>query len=74
MTHLAQWGNSVGLRLPREILQHLNMTKGTEVTIYENHGKIIIEKKAKYKLDDLLKTTCPYGELDHGSPTGHEEW
>lgn len=74
MTHLAQWGNSLGVRLPRDILKHLKMDKGTEIQIYEDQGKIIIEKKEKYKLEDLLKTTCPYGEIASGHAVGNEEW
>ena len=74
MTNLAQWGNSVGVRLPKDILKHLKMDKGTEIQIYEDHGKIIIEKKEKYRLDDLIKAKCPYGEVDSGTALGNEEW
>jgi hypothetical protein len=50
------------------------MDKGTEIQIYEDQGKIIIEKKEKYKLEDLLKTNCPYGEIASGHAVGNEEW
>jgi antitoxin MazE len=74
MTHLAQWGNSVAVRLPQDILKDLNMLKGTEVKIYEDHGRIIIEKQKEYTLKDLLKTECPYGEIETGHAVGSEEW
>ena len=47
-----------------------------EVSLYEEDGKIIIEKKRQYSLDELLsiKKSCPYKEVDTGSKIGNEEW
>lgn len=74
MTHLSQWGNSLGVRLPKDLLKTLDMKNGTEVTIYEEKGRIIIAPKSKYTLDSLLETSCPYGEIETGSAQGNEEW
>lgn len=75
-THVSQWGNSLGIRLPKLLWEKLNLKKGTEVFLYEKDGKIIIEKKASYSLDDLLKIkkVCPYSEIDTGLNIGNEEW
>lgn len=75
-THISQWGNSLGIRLPKFLGEKLNLKKGMEVSLYEEDGKIIIEKKRHYSLDALLsiKKTCPYKEIDTGSRTGNEEW
>lgn len=74
MTQLAKWGNSVGIRLPQDVLKHLDMKKGTEVKIYESRGRIIIEKSKTYTLDNLLQTKCSYGEISTGEAIGQEEW
>lgn len=75
-THISQWGNSLGIRLPKVLGEKLNLRKGTEVSLYEEEGRIIIEKHRQYSLDELLNTEhkCPYGEIDTGSNVGKEEW
>lgn len=75
-THIAQWGNSLGIRLPKLLGEKLKLKKGTEVSLYEKDGKIIIEKRRQYSLKDLLKESksCPYGEIDSGDSMGNEAW
>jgi antitoxin MazE len=75
-THISQWGNSLGIRLPKFLGEKLNLKKGMKVSLYEEDGKIIIEKTQQYSLDELLsiKKSCPYKEIDTGSNVGNEQW
>jgi antitoxin MazE len=71
-----QWGHSLGVRLPKILTERLNLKKGTSVNIYEQNGKIIIEKGKDLSLKELLahSAQCPYGEIETGDNVGHEEW
>lgn len=75
-THISQWGNSLGIRLPKILGDKLNLKNGTEVTVYEENGRIIIEKRRQYSLDDLLSgmKKCPYKEIETDGSMGNEEW
>tara|TARA_R110002095_G_C4169382_1_gene231661 strand:- start:389 stop:616 length:228 start_codon:yes stop_codon:yes gene_type:complete len=72
--NIGQWGNSLGVRIPRIISEKLNLTKGAEIEIFESEGRIIIKKKEN--LRDLLANSspCPYGEIKTDQPIGNEEW
>jgi len=81
ITKVQKWGNSQGLRFPKEILKKARVSIGDEVDISVKHGKIMIESAAqirgKYKLEELIaKMPSKYNpqEEDWGKPTGREVW
>jgi len=81
ITKVQKWGNSQGLRFPKEILKKAHVSIGDEVDVSVKHGKIMIESAAqirgKYKLDELIaKMPSKYNpqEEDWGKPTGIEVW
>lgn len=52
---VSKWGNSLGLRLPKSLIQVLNLKDGSEVTITQQKGRIIIEPiQADLSMDELL--------------------
>ncbi len=75
---VSMWGNSLGVRLPRAIIQEVNWQEGTLVTISTEDKKIILSPvRPKYTLDELLKDVTPqmqHDELDWGEPVGEESW
>lgn len=75
---VSQWGNSLGIRIPREAAERLRLVAGAEVTMEFGDDAITIRPtraRGKWKLADLLKGVTPAkvgGELDWGRPVGKE--
>jgi len=81
LTKVQKWGNSQGLRFPKEILSRAHISIGDEVDIKIHHGEIVIKPvtriRGKYNLKDLVsKIPDNYlsEEQNWGSPVGKEEW
>ena len=81
VTKLQKWGNSQGLRFPKEVLDEAQIDVGDEVRISVQRGRIIVEPTSKvrgrYDLKKLV-SKIPKGyrveELNWGPPTGKEAW
>lgn len=43
-TTIKKWGNSLAIRLPREIIRNLALREGSDVTIREENARIVIQK------------------------------
>ena len=76
---LQKWGNSVGLRIPSNILKSLNLKKDDVVELKQDEDKIIIsiskrkkislkEEFEKYTGENLAK------EFEWDEPVGREIW
>lgn len=81
VTKIQKWGNSQGLRFPKEILQTAHISIGDEVDISVQNDEIIVKPvsriREKYNLKDLIsKIPKDYKqkEEDWGEPVGKEEW
>lgn len=48
---LQKWGNSVGIRIPSNILKTLNLKTNDMLDIIENGDKIVISKSKKKNID-----------------------
>ena len=79
VTRVQKWGNSQGLRLPKQVLDLADIAVGEEVEIAVTNHQIIVKKTArpKYDLAELV-ARIPKGykakEVDWGRPVGKEEW
>jgi antitoxin MazE len=79
VTRLQKWGNSQGLRFPREILEKAAISVGEEVDVSVRGGEIIVKPamriRGKYRLKDLV-AKIPTGykpfEVHWGKPAGKE--
>ena len=77
---ISKWGNSQGLRFPKNILEELNLSVGDKIKLFIHNEKIILEpikkSRKKYNINELVKQIPsdykPYEEFD--SKTGIEEW
>ena len=59
---IKKWGNSLATRIPKAIVESINLRLDQEVDIEAVNGKIIItpiEGKKEYKLEDLLSQCKP---------------
>lgn len=54
---MQKWGNSLGLRLPKDITTKMGIEQGTELNLLlDSDGRLIIEKaKNKFTLESLLE-------------------
>ncbi|WP_245719464.1 AbrB/MazE/SpoVT family DNA-binding domain-containing protein [Pelagirhabdus alkalitolerans] len=75
-TTIRKWGNSLGLRIPKEIVENQNIDDGLEMEIIEKGNQIILSPvKKQPTLDDLLATYTHdrhHDEIDWGESKGRE--
>ncbi len=78
MSTVAKWGNSLAIRIPKNIADKINLKEGTAISIDVSDNNIIIApKKPTYTLEELLagaKSEDFDGEYDWGEPVGGEIW
>lgn len=74
-----KWGNALGVRIPKEFCEELNVKANDAVRITLEHGKIVIEPEVgAYTLESRLKNwngeRFHASETDWGAPAGKEIW
>ncbi len=75
-----KWGNSQGIRLPKELLKKLHANIGSSVNVEYEDGKVIIEPietPKKYNIHDLVKNIKAEDrpeEIHWGKSEGNEVW
>ena len=74
-----EWGNSQGIRLPKEILQDAGIALNEVLDVVVSNGTITLEKTWKHKT--LEERAAEYGgelnldgEYDWGESVGREVW
>lgn len=79
VTKVQKWGNSQGLRLPKQVLEMAQLAVGDDVEIVVSNEEITVRKlrSKKFDLADLV-SRMPRGyrggEDGFGAPAGKEEW
>ncbi|CAA6803061.1 MAG: Transcriptional regulator/antitoxin MazE [uncultured Sulfurovum sp.] len=77
---ISTWGNSQGLRFPKDIMKELQLSIGDKVKIFIENQKIVLEpikkERKKYNINDLVQQ-LPHDykaveEFSH--KMGKEEW
>ena len=77
--HLAEWGNSLAVRLPKNVLEAAQLHVGDCFDLWiEPCGELILRPaKRRYDLDELLAGITSdnrHTEQDWGNPVGDEAW
>lgn len=77
---LVKWGNGQGIRIPKLVLQELNIAVNDTLSM-EIRGEQIIIEKVKFTHRSLEERARvyggklgPYTEYDWGEPKGREIW
>lgn len=74
---LARWGNSLGLRIPKDIAARFGLSEGGRVEIEVEGDRIVIRTdRPRYELGDLLAGMTPRdlrGVFDWGPDAGRED-
>ena len=77
-TQLAKWGNSLALRIPKNIAAEANVEDGDAVDVSVENGAIVVRATVKrYTIEELVADMSPdnrHGETDWGPPVGKEVW
>ncbi len=78
-TRIQKWGNSYGLRIPKNIMEEMALQPDTRLDIHQEQGRIVLTPihESKVTLDELLEQITPenlHGEVDWGGPVGNEAW
>jgi antitoxin MazE len=71
---LQKWGNSVGVRLPKPMLEQLGLAEGAQVDVLIEGDHLVIRRR-RLKLAELLADCRPENRpepVDFGPPVGGE--
>lgn len=75
-----KWGNSQGIRFPKELLKKLHAKVGSTLNVEFEDGRVIIEPvdaPPKYNIHDLVKNIKADDrpeEVNWGKSEGKEVW
>jgi antitoxin MazE len=73
---VARWGNSLGLRIPRDVADQAGLRAGSRVEIVAENGRVVISPaRPRYLLADLLAGMTPeamHEAFDWGPDVGRE--
>ena len=75
---IGKWGNSLGIRLPKHVLEALHLGVKDRVSCSLEDGKLVLKPlphKKKYTLGELLAQVEEQSdEISWGKPEGGEVW
>ena len=78
-----KWGNSLGLQIPKELVDAIGASEGKTAEMRVSDGKLVIEivrtrcRKRRYSLDKLvagITTDNRHEEIGWASSEGNESW
>jgi antitoxin MazE len=74
--NVTRWGNSLGLRIPKDVADRAGLRAGCRVEIEAEDGRVVITPaRPRYKLADLLDDMTPeamHEAFDWGPDVGRE--
>ncbi len=74
---IQKWGNSLGVRIPKAVIEKVNLSEHSEVEVESKNGTIVIfPAKKQYSLETLLDQITK-GNLHHEDDfqtEGDEVW
>ena len=78
ITTVQKWGNSLAVRIPKNITKDTRVSEGSNINIMVENGNIILSPSAKdYSLKELLKNVTNeniHSEVSTGDHIGGEIW
>jgi antitoxin MazE len=79
-TTIQKWGNSQGIRIPKFILESLNLSNNETVELIAENNVLIIKKAKQEEIMTIEKLFENYEDeynpidIDWGKPVGKEVW
>jgi antitoxin MazE len=78
---ISRWGNSLGVRIPKEVANRVGLSDGAQVEIEARQGVVVIsplKPRLRYSLQELVAGVTPdeahatSAEIDWGPDLGRE--
>jgi antitoxin MazE len=78
-TQVSKWGNSLAVRIPRDVAKEARLAEGDRVTLdLATDGSIVVRPaRRKYELQQLVSQITKknrHAAVDWGPPVGKEVW
>ena len=78
ITAVRKWGNSLGIRIPKNLAKQLNIDEGSSIRIEIDEGNILIKKvENHYSLEEMLNKINDsnlHEEIKTSESGGQEIW
>lgn len=81
ITKVSKWGNSLGIRIPKKIVEQLKIEEGSRIKINQKENKIELERQIPedqpLTMDwviDNLSDDYDHNDYSLGKPMGREIW
>ena len=74
---IKKWGNSLALRIPKDIAQTLHIENNSVLELNIKEGALVIEAQQTSLLESLVSRIDVdnlHTEVDTGKAVGNEEW
>jgi len=74
---IKKWGNSLALRIPKDIAQTLHIKNNSTLELNIKDGALIIKPQNETLLESLVSSINAdnlHAEVDTGKAMGNEEW
>ncbi|MFK5976529.1 MAG: AbrB/MazE/SpoVT family DNA-binding domain-containing protein [Sulfurovum sp.] len=74
---IKKWGNSLALRIPKDIAQTLHIENNSTLELSIKEGALIIEPQKSTDLESLVSQINDknlHNEINTGKAVGNEEW
>jgi antitoxin MazE len=66
---LTRWGNSLGMRIPKDLAARLGLAEGAQVEVEAEGDRLVVSAaRPRYRLEDLIS------DLDHDSLRDAFDW
>ena len=75
-SHVAQWGTSLAIRIPKPLAEELELQAGTAVELSAEDGRLTIARK-ELDIEEMIARITPenrHEEWGLGRPQGKEIW
>lgn len=75
-SHVAKWGSSLAVRIPKPVAEQWGVREGSKVEMVPQGDQLVMRKKA-YDLAEMVARMTPdtlHTEADTGPAQGKEEW
>ncbi len=79
ITTIRKWGNSLGLRIPKNLAEDVQIKEGSSVQLSVRKGRLVVTplNGKEYSLEELVADIKPsnlHEEQEFGAHTGREVW
>ncbi len=75
-SHVAKWGSSLAVRIPKPIAEQWGVREGSRVEMTPRGDQLVVRRKA-YDLAEMVGRMTArnlHAEVDTGPAQGNEEW